>query len=196
MRTKFKNKIPLCGCGCGNPVGWHRIYKRWNTFIHGHQNIGRKFSDRWKRKLSFAFSGESNHNYGKKRSEETKRKISKAHTGKKHSDETILKISGENSTHWKGGASCEPYCANWTQEYKAYIRERDNNECQNPDCWHKCDDTPLHIHHIDYIKKNCALRNLITLCISCNGRANKNRKEHTKFYQEMIEQKYTLKKAA
>jgi len=47
------------------------------------------------------------------------------------------------------------------------------------------------IHHIDYVKKNCHPDNLITLCRSCNSRANKNRDYWQNLYQGMM-----MKKAA
>lgn len=92
-----------------------------------------------------------------------------------------IQQSGHNHYNWKGGLSFEPYCEVWTdKQFKADIRERDGNTCQNPDCWHSA--KRLGIHHIDYDKKNCHPDNLITLCTSCNSRANTNRTWHTEFY--------------
>jgi hypothetical protein len=92
-----------------------------------------------------------------------------------------IKFSGENHPNWKGGISCEPYCDAWAdKEYKESIKERDGYRCQNPDCWKTS--TRLTIHHIDYNKKNCSPNNLITLCNSCNPRANYNRSFWIKFY--------------
>jgi len=91
---------------------------------------------------------------------------------------------GAGSPTWKGGISLEPYCEVWTdKEFKADIRERDDNICQNPDCWGTHD--KLCIHHIDYDKKNCHPDNLITVCNSCNSRANVNREWHTEFYKNI-----------
>ena len=98
---------------------------------------------------------------------------------------------GENSSAWRGGISCDPYCDVWAdQEYKADIRERDGNECMNPDCWGKCNGNTPHIHHIDYDKKNCHPWNLITLCASCNCRANFSRENHTLYYQDLMTEFY------
>ena len=44
----------------------------------------------------------------------------------------------------------------------------------------------LVIHHIDYTKENCATDNLITLCISCNSRANHKRESWKKFYKRVL----------
>lgn len=212
MRTKFKNKRLLCACGCENFVGQSKLNPyQWNKFICGHNNNrkGTKLSKEHKLKIS-------KFHKGKKHSLETKLKMSKAHTGKKLSIEHIEKMRqanigkkmstesiekirlanlGEKSPRWKGGISCEPYCDVWLdKEYKQSIRDRDNNKCQNPDCWKT--NFHLTIHHINYIKKDCVPRNLITLCCSCNSRANKNRKEWTVFYQEIIKQKYKLRKVA
>jgi len=222
MRTKYSNKKPLCACGCGKETKWCPTRKQQNKFVYGHHSIGKKhsvetklkisqsqigkkmpieaiekmrqskigikLSDETKKKMRVVNAGKNNPFYGKKHSEKTKQKLSKFRMGK---------FVAENNPNWKGGISCEPYCDVWLdEEYKQSIRDRDNNTCQNPDCWHNCDDKPLHIHHIDYIKKNCVPRNLITLCNSCNTRANFNREEWTMFYQEIIERKYKLRKVA
>lgn len=119
----------------------------------------------------------------------------KAHPryGKQHSEETKIKLSqaflGEKSSFWKGGISCEPYCQVWSdKEYKEAIRERDNHICQNPYCYKN--DSRLHIHHIDYDKKNCGPNNLITVCGSCNSRANTDREWHIAWYQTIMNHKY------
>lgn len=74
------------------------------------------------------------------------------------------------------------------EEFKESIRERDNYECQNPDCWRKYD--RLDIHHIDYNKKDCHPSNLITLCVSCNSRANFKRDYWENLYQNIMHEKY------
>lgn len=97
-----------------------------------------------------------------------------------------ISLMGEGSPRWKGGISCEPYCDAWAdKEYKKSILERDNYQCQNPDCWQTS--KRLTIHHIDYNKKNCEPENLITLCRSCNSRANKDREWHTDYYNSIME---------
>lgn len=98
---------------------------------------------------------------------------------------------GSSGSNWKGGVSYEPYCPIWSdKEYKKDIRERDNNKCLNPYC---CSKNPndLTIHHIDYNKKNCSPYNLVTVCRSCNGMANKDREWHTAWYNAIIYNRYT-----
>lgn len=104
----------------------------------------------------------------------------------------ILGNCGPGNPRWRGGISCEPYCDAWAdKEYKESILERDNYQCQNPDCWKTT--KKIIIHHIDYDKRNCHPTNLITLCRSCNSRANANRKWHKKFYRGIIKKKYNFK---
>ena len=92
-----------------------------------------------------------------------------------------IKKSGPGHPNWKGGISCEPYCDAWAdKEYKEDIKARDDYKCQNPDCWRTSN--KLILHHVDYNKKNCSPTNLITLCASCNSRANFNREYWIKFY--------------
>ena len=104
----------------------------------------------------------------------------------------FINMSGDKHHAWKGGISCEPYCDAWAdKEYKKSILERDSHRCQNPDCRKTTD--RLTIHHIDYNKKNCSPENLITVCRSCNARANFDREWHTLWYKIVmnIKQGYT-----
>jgi len=48
---------------------------------------------------------------------------------------------------------------------------------------------PLTIHHIDYDKRNCDDGNLITLCHSCNPRANSNRDQWKAVFTRMLEER-------
>ena len=112
-----------------------------------------------------------------------------------HYEKLSTLFSGKNHPSWKGGISCEPYCQDWTKEFKDYIKERDGYKCLNPGCWGNCNHLPLTIHHIDYNKKNCEPQNLITLCRSCNSRANKDRKWHTVWYQAIMNKKFIKEKS-
>ena len=94
--------------------------------------------------------------------------------------------SGDKHYNWQGGKSLEGYCPVWKdKEYKSDIRDRDGNRCLNPYCDSK-DPNDLTIHHIDYDKKNCHPSNLITVCRSCNSKANTDRTWHKYWYQAII----------
>jgi hypothetical protein len=98
-------------------------------------------------------------------------------------------LAGEANPNWKGGIACEPYAPIWVDKrFKAGIRERDSFTCQNPDC--RGEVTTLTVHHIDYDKKNCEPTNLITLCVSCNARANYNRSFWQAGYEAIIRDIY------
>jgi hypothetical protein len=98
-------------------------------------------------------------------------------------------MGGENNPNWQGGISSEPYAPIWIDKrFKAGIRERDNFTCQNPECRKNSD--RLTIHHVNYDKKDCEPTNLITLCNSCNCRANYNREFWQAGYGEIIRLKY------
>ncbi len=104
----------------------------------------------------------------------------------------LIKNSGITSSCWKGGSTLEPYCDAWQdKEYKKDIRSRDDSICQNPYCYKT--DNVLHIHHIDYNKKNCHPNNLITVCRYCNSRANKDRKWHTEWYKILMVKRFSYK---
>lgn len=102
----------------------------------------------------------------------------------------LLGLFGEGNPNWKGGKSFEEYCPVWKdEEYKQSIRERDGNVCLNPYCDSK-NPNDLTIHHIDYDKQNCHPSNLITVCRSCNIRANKDRRWHKAWYSAIMNMRY------
>ncbi len=98
------------------------------------------------------------------------------------------KYSGSNHPNWRGGVSFEPYSLEFNRNLKQSVKERDDNKCQNPGCWEI--NKELVIHHIDYNKRNCDTANLITLCRSCNSRANINRKYWKNLYIKILLKKF------
>jgi len=94
--------------------------------------------------------------------------------GKHHSDKTKRKLSRlnrkEKHPRWLGGISDEGYPVEFNQQLKDKIKKRDNYTCQY--CGNR---KKLVVHHVDYDKKNCNLKNLITLCNSCHSKTNGNR---------------------
>jgi hypothetical protein len=97
---------------------------------------------------------------------------------------------GELNNNYVKDRSLIEYTLEWNGQLKESIRKRDDYKCQN------CGMTEeehlivwgqvLHVHHIDYNKKNCQEDNLITTCLQCNIRANFNRDYWQEFYQEKI----------
>jgi hypothetical protein len=147
---------------------------------------GRNFSKEHKEKLSESRKGMSF-------SEKHKQNLSKSWDKNKHNTEEICRkisesLRGSNSPYWQGGISFLPYSPEWTEELKKFIKNRDNNECQNPYCNHLS--TRLNVHHINYSKRDCSQFNLITLCASCNCRANINRRNWQRLYKKIIWSKY------
>ena len=101
---------------------------------------------------------------------------------------SIESHTGAGHPNWKGGISKEPYCQDWGKDLKEFVKERDGYKCLNPDCW--CKDNMLSVHHIDYNKKSCGPENLITVCRSCNARANSDRNWHQAWYQAILNKRY------
>jgi len=80
----------------------------------------------------------------------------------------------------------DKYSKKWYNlEWKANIRNnRDLKRCWYPNCL--CDDIDLVLHHIDYNKRNCEERNLITICRSANVGAEKNKEVHIAYFEELM----------
>ena len=105
---------------------------------------------------------------------------------KKHPKSPITNIFlKRGNPHSKRGGKQSLYCQKWV-EIRVFVNHRDDNKCQNPDCQHTADHCSLEGHHINYNKKDCRLKNIITLCKSCNIKANTNRKYWKNLYQNII----------
>lgn len=146
--------------------------------------FGKKFSKEHCNNMSISlkgkYAGEKAYWYNKKFSKEHINKMSEARSGV---------LCGPENPNWKGGISIEPYCEIWKdKEYKDDIKERDGNKCTNPYCTGS--NKGLVLHHIDYNKKNCSPRNLVTVCNSCNCKANYDREWHTSWYQALLYRRY------
>jgi len=166
----------------------HWLYKK------GYLVTGEKNSNYGKNEN---LKGKKNPFYGKKHNETSKNKIRLFNIGKIVPEEIKEQIRkkmigtrcGDQNPAWKGGISYEPYCQSWTdKEYKESIKKRDGYKCLNPEC-NKISNQ-LCLHHIDYNKKNCHPFNIITVCNSCNGKANKDREWHTQWYKAIINNRY------
>jgi len=143
---------------------------------HAEKLRGRKYPERGKKigkslklyleKYPEARIGSNNPFYGKIHSKES---------GKKMGDSR----RGERNPNWQGGASFEPYGEKFDEDLKNYVRDRDDFICQFCGAQKACpaDDRQHPIHHISYKKKDNEKRNLLTLCCSCNVKANTNREK-------------------
>jgi len=141
-----------------------------------------------------------------KKNDERIKKLSKNRMGHKVTKETIIKIktkmkgkhfskrtefkkgdvriSGKNNSNWVGGINKRGYNrSEFNDSLKKIIRERDDHLCQ--ECFIKQEELirKLDVHHIDYNKQNNSILNLISLCLYCHTKTNKDRKhweEHFK----------------
>ena len=168
-------------------------------------NKGKKLSKEHRKNLSLSHVGYiQSEEQKKKRSDIMKKgyasgRIKAGMLGKKHSFDFAKKRKatlekrgysqcGENNPSWKGGLSFEPYTEEFNKELKELIRNRDNYQCQLCGCPESEEGRNLAIHHIDYVKKNCKPFNLISLCISCHMKTNKDREKWQKYFINKIEE--------
>jgi len=91
---------------------------------------------------------------------------------------------GDKAPGWQGGIDSNPYPPEFNRKFKGMVRKRDNDICVI------CLESGNEVHHIDYDKKNCHPNNLITVCMSCNIRANTNQEKWTAHYQAILSEKY------
>ncbi len=180
-KIPLNSEMPLCKCGCKNNVTWCKWRKQWNNFLPYHQ------------------SKENQYSIGCTHTKEWKKERSKQMMGNQYAKGYIFTEKQRMGLwNWKGGIAAEPYCDVWLdKEYKEDIRIRDNHTCQNSDCWKNCNHLTLCLHHIDNNKKNCHPSNLISICRSCNARAEGGKefpKQYwIKFYQNIMNKKYRYK---
>ena len=126
-------------------------------------------------------------------SQEQREKIRKTLMGHEVSDVVRAKISrtlegvmaGPKHPAWLGGISKLPYPWDFNGPLCRKVKARDGHTCAL--CGTQKD---LAVHHIDYVKDNLALSNLITLCRSCNSRVNFGRDKWKVLFQTIIREKY------
>lgn len=134
-------------------------------------NMGKKLSKEHRKNIGLGQLGRIGPMKGKHHSEESKRRMREIFKGNK----------GKKNGAWKGGISIEPYTIDWTKTLKRSIRERDKYICQI------CGKEPaIIVHHIDYDKKNCNPKNLITLCRVCHTKTNFNRESWINYFNQKI----------
>jgi len=100
--------------------------------------------------------------------------------------EKMKRYKGELSHCWIDGRSFIPYSKSFSKELKRQIRLRDNYTCQRCGVKEGEYKQALDSHHIDYNKLNCNYDNLISLCNSCNGIVNGNRKYWIWYFKERL----------
>jgi hypothetical protein len=106
-------------------------------------------------------------------------------------DKISLSKMGNKNPAWVNGKSHEPYCdVFFDKEFRTIVLNRDKHVCQNCGVTRllslKVFDQNLAIHHINYDKKDCDLFNLITVCSSCNAKANINRSYWQSHYYNLM----------
>jgi len=84
---------------------------------------------------------------------------------------------GPENPNWKGGKYRNQFHPKGWDKIREKILERDEGICQ------LCAKPAEVVHHIDYNRRNNKPGNLISLCRSCNGKVNANRKLWTNYFE-------------
>lgn len=181
LSEKAKKKISIANKG---KTSWNKdkknVYSEETIMKMQVAKKGRKVSYKTKLKMS------NIHKERYKNNDKLRNAISR--TSLKRWDEEWFrkKMTGENSHAWKGGIGREPYSFEFDNILKEKIRERDGYCCRKCGKSQKENRRKLDVHHINYDKKDCRPDNLISLCDSCNIKANYNRNNWQKFYEKII----------
>jgi hypothetical protein len=143
--------------------------------------LGRKHTNETRARIALA-------HLGMKPTTETRVKLSKVAHERKFSIATRIKMSmvcqGDKSHFWRGGISFLPYSPEFNNSLKESIKLRDGYCCQlcairQTPGWSNRGSIPfLHIHHIDYNKKNNDRDNLISLCCRCHGQTTSGNRDY------------------
>jgi hypothetical protein len=182
----------FCKCGCETIIADDKSY------VHNHHFKGVKrgpLSEKHKQNISQTLMGNIPWNKGKSNcvSEQGKQNISKANKGRTAWNKGLKlpQYSGENGCNWIDGRSFKPYCKKFNEFNKEQIRNRDNRICQNCAKTELDNYQKLSVHHIHYDKENCK-PDLITLCNSCNVKANGNRDYWEEYFMKKLKERNLL----
>jgi len=173
---KYQGKRLYCSRSCANKA---------NSKQNSKSKIGNK-NPMWNKRPW---------NFGKKTKTKTKIKweenIKGTNWGKKgfqKGNKTKSQFkSGEKHPNYIDGRKKNPYPLKFSLSLKSKIKNRDNFKCQFPseDC-----KGVIGVHHIDYNKKNCDEKNLITLCNKHNAKVNFKRDYWINYFNKLIINKY------
>lgn len=162
-----------------NPMkGKHRFYTEETKEKIRKSHLGLKPTEKSKHKNRLA-------HLGVKPTIETIEKRKLTSRGKHYSPFTEFK-KGKEHPLWRGGVSFEPYGLEFNSKLKEQIRKRDNYECQECHIKQTDLDYKLHIHHIDFNKKNNTPSNLISLCRLCHHQTYFSPEEWINYYQNKV----------
>lgn len=132
-------------------------------------------------------------------SEEYKEKMSKAQVIRWSRPGEKVKISGQNSSSWKGGISFEPYCPKFNKDLRHRIRAYFDNRCiicgktESENATRAGKPWKLSCHHVEYNKQACCDGKPIhfaSLCMLCHIKTNADRARWEAMIHRIIDEIY------
>ena len=100
---------------------------------------------------------------------------------------------GENNPAWKNGASFEPYCHKFNEDFKEYIRDKFRRVCFLCPKTEEENGQRLSVHHVNG-NKNCGCDDdetcqFVPLCVSCHGKMLSKKVDWEKKINDMLHNK-------
>lgn len=159
------NKKYYC-LDCGKELSYYTAKRCKPCSKKGEMNPSKK--PRTKKKMSIAAIERCKNPEYRKVLKKRMEKLNKNPEFNKRRSAGAEKRMGDNHHNWQGGKSFEPYSIEFNESLKELIRKRDNRVCQLCNKDEKENGRKLSVHHINRIKKDCDVENLISLCRSCH----------------------------
>jgi hypothetical protein len=166
-------------------IPWNKGKKCPQLAGENNPMFGKSPSIETRKQIGGALRGERNRLYKQHLPEETRKKMSISRTGK---------TCKEHHPQWKGGVSFLPYCYMFNRPFKNRVRARYDYKCVECEKTQEENGKLLDVHHVNYDKMVCyndVKPLFVSLCRSCNTKANFNREYWEDHYTTIINEKYS-----
>lgn len=96
-------------------------------------------------------------------------------------------VSDQGNPRYIHGECLNDYSVYFARSLRRRIRERDGNRCRLCGLHEDHHGTLLHVHHINYVKRDDRIENLISLCKFCHGTMHGSLENRAKCEKRMLQ---------